>query len=210
MLDSANAALVVFLLTYAVLGFGALPPLRIDRTGAALVGATAMVAVGGLSPHQAVAAVDFRTLALLFGMMIVVAHLRLAGFFGWLGARTLALGRTPGRALAIVVALSATLSALFVNDTACLLLTPLAVETAAALGVSPVPFLLAVAMGSNAGSVATPIGNPRTCWSGASRASPTRASPPRCSRWRCSRPRPRSWCCAGRSAAISPPGGPRS
>jgi len=161
MFDPTNIALVVFALTYAVLGFGALPPLRIDRTGAALVGATAMVACGALGPRHAIAAVDFQTLALLFGMMVVVAHLRLSGFFGWLGARTLGLGRTPGKALAVVVTLSAVLSAFFVNDTACILLTPFAFETAAAVGVTPVPFLLAVAMGANAGSVATLVGNPQ-------------------------------------------------
>lgn len=161
MIDTPLLALVVFALTYAVLGFGALPPLRVDRTGAALVGATAMVAVGALGPREAVEAVDFQTLALLFGMMVVVAHLRIAGFFGWLGARLLGAGGGAGRALALTVALSGVLSALFVNDTACILLTPLALETAAALGVSPVPFLLAVAMGANAGSVATLVGNPQ-------------------------------------------------
>jgi Na+/H+ antiporter NhaD/arsenite permease-like protein len=160
-IDTPLVALVVFALTYAVLGFGALPPLRIDRTGAALVGATAMVACGALAPHEAVLAVDFQTLALLFGMMVVVAHLRLAGFFGWLGERVLRAGRRPARALAILTALSGLLSALFVNDTACILLTPLALETAAAVGVTPVPFLLAVAMGANAGSVATLVGNPQ-------------------------------------------------
>lgn len=161
MIDTPLVALVVFALTYAVLGFGALPPLRVDRTGAALVGATAMVACGALGPGDAVAAVDFQTLALLFGMMVVVAHLRIAGFFGWLGSRVLRAGGGPGRALALTVALSGVLSALFVNDTACILLTPLALETAAALGVTPVPFLLAVAMGANAGSVATLVGNPQ-------------------------------------------------
>lgn len=161
MIDTPLVALVVFALTYAVLGFGALPPLRIDRTGAALVGATAMVACGALAPHEAVTAVDFQTLALLFGMMVVVAHLRIAGFFGWLGERLLRTSRRPAHALAIVTALSGLLSALFVNDTACILLTPLALETAATLGVTPVPFLLAVAMGANAGSVATLVGNPQ-------------------------------------------------
>lgn len=161
MIDTPLLALVVFALTYAVLGFGALPPLRVDRTGAALVGATAMVAIGALGPREAVEAVDFQTLALLFGMMVVVAHLRIAGFFGWLGARVLAAGGGAGRSLALTAVLSGVLSALFVNDTACILLTPLALETAAALGVTPVPFLLAVAMGANAGSVATLVGNPQ-------------------------------------------------
>jgi Na+/H+ antiporter NhaD/arsenite permease-like protein len=144
-----------------VLGFGALRPLRLDRTGATLVGATAMVGFGVLSPREAVAAVDFHTLALLFGMMIVVAHLRLAGFFRWLGGHALRWAHAPQALLAIVVWLSGTLSALFVNDTVCLLLTPVVLEAALALGLDATPFLLAVAMGSNAGSVATLVGNPQ-------------------------------------------------
>jgi Na+/H+ antiporter NhaD/arsenite permease-like protein len=156
-----QAALVVFALTYAVLGFGALPPLRIDRTGATLVGATAMIGLGVLSPAAAAAAVDLHTLALLFGMMVVAAHLRLAGAFRWLAAHALRHARGPRALLVAVVVASGVLSALFVNDTVCLLMTPLALEAAVALGVSPVPFLLGVAMGSNVGSVATLVGNPQ-------------------------------------------------
>lgn len=164
MSDSAGhttAAAVIFALTYLVLGFGALPPLRIDRAGATLIGATAMVAFGVLTPGQAAAAIDLRTLALLFGMMVVVAHLRLAGFFDWLGRRALSWAHAPLRLLVLVVGLSGVLSALFVNDTVCLLLTPLVLETAIALGLPPVPYLLAVAMGSNVGSLATIVGNPQ-------------------------------------------------
>jgi len=159
--EHAVAALVIFALTYAVLGLGSLPTLRIDRTGAALIGATAMVAFGVLSPRQAAGAIDFHTLGLLFGMMLVVAHLRLAGFFQLVATRALRLTRDPRRVLALIVWLSGALSALFVNDTACILLTPLVLEVAASLERKPAPFLLAVAMGSNAGSVATLVGNPQ-------------------------------------------------
>jgi Na+/H+ antiporter NhaD/arsenite permease-like protein len=159
--DPAQMALVVFALTYAVLGFGSLPPLRIDRTGATLIGATAMVGLGVLTPQEAVAAIDFHTLALLFGMMIVVAHLKLAGFFAWLDGWVLRWSHAPRRVLVLLLWLAGAISALFVNDTACILLTPLALETAAALRRPPLPFLLAVAMGANLGSVATIVGNPQ-------------------------------------------------
>lgn len=156
-----TAAAVVFALTYVVLGFGSLPPLRVDRTGATLIGATAMVGLGLLTPREAAAAIDVPTLALLLGTMIVVAHLRMAGFFGWLGARALRAAHAPRTLLVTVVALSGVLSALFVNDTVCLLLTPVVLETTLALGLPPVPYLLAVAMGSNVGGVATIVGNPQ-------------------------------------------------
>ena len=159
--EAGGAALVIFALTYIVLGFGALPPLRVDRTGATLIGATAMIGFGVLTPHAAVTAIDFHTIALLFGMMVVVAHLRMAGFFRWVDARSLAPVRTPRRLLVLLLWLSGITSALFVNDTACLLLTPLALECAKSLERDPLPFLLAVAMGANLGSVATIVGNPQ-------------------------------------------------
>lgn len=159
--NPALAAGLIFAATYAVLGFGALPPLRLDRAGAALVGGTAMVVFGVLTPSEALAAIDAGTLALLFGMMIVIAHLRLAGFFRVMGDRALSRAGSPRMLLAIVVALSGTLSAFFVNDTACLLLTPLVLEVTEASRLPAVPYLLGIALGANVGSVATIVGNPQ-------------------------------------------------
>jgi Na+/H+ antiporter NhaD/arsenite permease-like protein len=156
-----RTAAVIFVATYLVLCAGSARPLRLDRTGASLVGATAMVGFGVLTPREAIAAIDFRTLALLFGMMIVVAHLRFAGFFGWLARGVLARARHPHGLLLAVVLLSGVLSALFVNDTVCVLLPPLVFEITETLTLAPLPFLLAVAMGANAGSVATLVGNPQ-------------------------------------------------
>jgi Na+/H+ antiporter NhaD/arsenite permease-like protein len=157
----AVIAAVIFVLTYLVLGLGALPPLRLDRTGATLVGATLMVACGVCSPAQAAGAIDVGTLALLFGMMVVAANLRIAGFFGWTVARVLGVTRSPRVLLVLTTWLSGVLSALVVNDTVCVLLTPLVLELTAHAGLPPVPFLLALAMGANAGSVATVVGNPQ-------------------------------------------------
>src|SRR2546425_1583611 len=74
-------ALAVFAASYVGLSLGRLPPFRVDRTGVAIIGATAMVAGGVLSWDEAVTTVDAHTLVLLFGMMIVTAYLRLSGFF---------------------------------------------------------------------------------------------------------------------------------
>ena len=75
------AAIVVFATTYLGIAIGRLPPLRIDRAGIALVGDSLMLAVGGMNVAEVIAAIDFNTIALLLGMMIVVANLRLSGFF---------------------------------------------------------------------------------------------------------------------------------
>jgi Na+/H+ antiporter NhaD/arsenite permease-like protein len=75
------AAIVIFALTYLVLALGRLPGFRVDRTGAAVVGASLMLAFNVLTVEEANAAIDYDTIMLLFGMMIVVANLRLSGFF---------------------------------------------------------------------------------------------------------------------------------
>jgi Na+/H+ antiporter NhaD/arsenite permease-like protein len=74
---------VIFILTYAGLALGKMPGLRMDRAGIAFVGSTLMLITGVLSLDQAVSteSIDFKTLFLLFGMMVVVGVLRLSGFF---------------------------------------------------------------------------------------------------------------------------------
>ena len=151
----------VFVATYAGLAVGRLPWLRTDRPGIALAGAALTLALGLLSFDDAVKAVDFATLALLLGMMVVVAYLRRAGFFAALAGRALGRVHSPAGLLAVTMGLSAVLSALLVNDVACLALTPLVLHLAQKLGYDPRPHLIGLAVASNAGSVATLTGNPQ-------------------------------------------------
>jgi Na+/H+ antiporter NhaD/arsenite permease-like protein len=153
--------LLIFAATYLVLAIGQLPGFRVDRTGAAIIGATLMLASGVLTVEQAYAAINYDTIMLLFGMMIVVANLRLSGFFTVVSAWVVEHARRPLVLLAGVVAVAGLFSAFFVNDTMCLVLTPLVLEITRRLERRPVPYLLAVAMGSNIGSVATITGNPQ-------------------------------------------------
>ena len=155
------AALLIFLGTYVVVAFGRVPFLRIDRTAAAIVGAILMVAFEVVPLDLAYRAVDYRTIVLLFGMMILIASLRLARFFTWLAAAAVARVRRPAWLLVIVVFVSGALSALFVNDTICLVFTPVLIDLARSRGRNPVPYLLALATASNIGSVATIVGNPQ-------------------------------------------------
>ena len=153
--------LAVFTATYAGLAVGRLPGLRTDRPGIALAGAAAVLATGLLTFEQAVAAIDFATLGLLLGMMLVVAYLRRGGFFDELAGRALARVRTPAGLLAVTMGLSAALSALLVNDVACLALTPLVLGLARRMGTDARPHLVGLAVASNVGSVATLTGNPQ-------------------------------------------------
>ena len=152
---------LILVATYAVLAVGQAPLLRIDRTGAAIVGAILMVTVGGLSLDQAYRSIDYRTLVLLFGMMVLVANLQLAQFFSGLARWIVAAVHHPAALLVTVVFASGLLSALFVNDTVCLVFTPVLLDVAAIRRHRPQPYLLALATASNIGSAATMTGNPQ-------------------------------------------------
>lgn len=154
-------ALCLFIVTYLALAIGRVPGLRVDRTGAAIVGASLMLAVNVVTLRQAYEAIDYQTIALLFGMMIVVANLRLSGFFALTAAWVAERAHRPLSLLVGIVIVAGVLSAFFVNDTVCLALTPLVVNIAQKLQRNAVPYLLALAMASNAGSVATVTGNPQ-------------------------------------------------
>ena len=152
---------MIFVATYLVVALGRAPGIRLDRTGAAVVGAAFMVAFHVVTPERAYAMVDLGTVVLLFGTMVIVGHLRLAGFFRWVAAAVARRAASPRQLLAGLVAVAGVLSAVFVNDTICLALTPLVLEVSSALGVRATPYLLALATASNVGSVATLTGNPQ-------------------------------------------------
>jgi len=155
------AAWLIFLATYTVVALGKIPVYRIDRAGAALLGGSLMVATGVLSLEEAYRAVDFNTIVLLLGMMIVVANLRLSGFFRVITHWIAAYVRRPITLLGMVIFSSGVLSAFLVNDTICLVMTPLVLELVTRLKRNPIPYLLAIATASNIGSVATITGNPQ-------------------------------------------------
>jgi Na+/H+ antiporter NhaD/arsenite permease-like protein len=158
---AGEATWVVFAVVYAGLALGKLPLLRLDRAGIALVGATAMLVLGIVSFDEAVRAVDFSTLALLFGMMVVVAYLRLGGFFRRVATALLWRAQSPHAVLAAVVGVVGVVSAFLVNDVVCVALGPVVLDLARRLRRSPVPFLVALATAANVGSTATITGNPQ-------------------------------------------------
>jgi Na+/H+ antiporter NhaD/arsenite permease-like protein len=151
----------IFGLTYLALAMGRVPGLRIDRAGIAMTGAAAMLACGAISLPEAAGAVDSETILLLFGMMVVVAFLRLAGFFALATERIAARLSGPRSLLAVTIALSGVLSAFLVNDVVCVALTPLVLGLCRRLRRHPIPYLVGLATASNIGSVATITGNPQ-------------------------------------------------
>jgi len=153
--------LAIFAFTYLVFAIGNFPGLQLDRTGAALAGGLLMVVTGSLGEPEALAAIDFHTLLLLLGMMIIVANLRISGAFALVAQWLLKRAHAGYGLLAMTVLASGVLAAFFINDVVCLSLAGPLIEVARILEVDAAPLLLALATASNIGSVATITGNPQ-------------------------------------------------
>lgn len=154
-------AILIFAVTYLLISGRRLKILPLNRPAAALLGSVLMVGCGVMTPEMAYKAVDYNTLVLLLGMMLISAYLFMAGFFDWAADWVLRRASSPRQLLFTLIATSGLLSALLVNDTVCLMLTPLVVTVIARGGLPLPPYLLALAMSANIGSVATLVGNPQ-------------------------------------------------
>jgi Na+/H+ antiporter NhaD/arsenite permease-like protein len=154
------AAYCIFLASYVVFALGKFPGLKIDRTGAAIVGAVGMVAFRIVRAQDALHFIDFQTIVLLFSMMLIVGNLHLVGFFEW-NAEAVLRRLKPQQLLPAVIFTCGVMSAFFVNDIVCLVMVPFVLSITRRMQLHPLPYLLAVATASNIGSVATITGNPQ-------------------------------------------------
>jgi len=152
---------IIVAITLVGVAIGRWPWLRMNRATIALVGATILIAGGAIPLEQAYRAVDWNTIVLLFAMMVLNVNLRIAGFFHRITAGVVRLAQTPRRLLALVIAVSGLLSAVFLNDTLALMMTPMVLELALALRRNPLPYLVALVTAANVGSVAAITGNPQ-------------------------------------------------
>lgn len=158
-LQFATAAIVA--VTLVGVAVGRWPWLKMNRATIALVGATVLIAIGVIPLEQAYRAIDWNTIVLLFAMMVLNVNLRIAGFFHLVTSHVVKLARTPRRLLALVIAVSGVLSAIFLNDTIALMMTPLVLELVLSLRRNPLPYLVALVTAANVGSVAAITGNPQ-------------------------------------------------
>ncbi len=152
---------LILFVVLIIFTLGKSPLFRIDRAGAAILGAAATIGAGILSFQEAAAAVDFKTIVILFSMMIVVANLKLAGFFELIGSLVCRRVTSKKQLLLAVILASGVMSAFAINDIVCLLFTPVVLIICRKMQCSPLPHLLGVAMASNIGSAATLLGNPQ-------------------------------------------------
>jgi len=160
---NASEALVVavFAAVYLGMALGRWPGLRLDRTGIAILGAIVIYAAGAISAAGVLAAIDWATLFVLFGLMILSAQFAACGFYDLCSARIAASAAQPAAILALTVGVAGTLSAVLANDVVVFAMTPMLIKGLASRGLDPKPYLIALAGGANAGSAATVIGNPQ-------------------------------------------------
>jgi len=154
-------SLLIFILTYIIISAQKMKWHRLDRPSGALLGAVLMVLTGVLTLDEAYRAIDFNTILLLLGMMLVIAYLKIANCFKYLSYLLITHARNSFILLCFVSFSSGILSALFVNDTICLMFTPLLILALNQTKLNPIPFLIALATSSNIGSVVTLTGNPQ-------------------------------------------------
>ena len=156
-----GTAIIIFVLVYAVILAGEKAPLKLDRPSVGLIGAVLMVLSGVLTRTEAYHAIDFTTLALLLGMMILIHYATASGLLDHLAHALIAHSHSTKQLLWMVCGCSGVLSALFLNDTICLLMTPLLLTACKRSKLPAEPYLIALATSSNVGSVLTLTGNPQ-------------------------------------------------
>ncbi len=153
--------LLIVAATIIGIAVGRWPLLRADRTTIALIGSALLLGIGAISLEEAYAALDLDTILLLFSMMVINGSLFLSGFFGLITQRVVQFAHGPRSLLALVIGASGVLSALFLNDTIVIMMTPIVLDVTRSLRRNPLPYLIALAVAANIGSTATITGNPQ-------------------------------------------------
>ncbi|WP_374406484.1 SLC13 family permease [Hydrogenophaga sp.] len=160
-LSARWGVVAVFAVVYLGMFLGGLPRLRLDRSGVAVLGAIAVIALTGMPLEDAARAVDLPTIVLLFAFMVISAQMRMGGFYAEVTRLVGVLPLSRGGLLAVLIGVAGALSAVFSNDIICLAMTPMVVRLCLRRGFDPVPFLLGLCCAANIGSAATLIGNPQ-------------------------------------------------
>jgi Na+/H+ antiporter NhaD/arsenite permease-like protein len=159
--SAATAVVVIFALTYLGIALGRVPGLKLNRTGIALLGAIAVVVFSRQPTFVVVDWINWPTILLLFGFFVISAQLRLSGFFDQIATViSNGLGH-PARFLLVLMLATAGLSAFLNHDIVCFVFTPIVATALLQREINPVPFLIALAVASNIGAAATPVGNPQ-------------------------------------------------
>jgi len=155
-MGSVTLSIAVFLLVYVIITFE-----LVNKAVAALLGVMVLVILRVADEHHAVGFIDFETILLLLGMMIIVGVLRRSGVFSLLTVKIAEMTRgNPLKILVLFSVVTAVLSAFLDNVTTVLIIIPIVVELTVGLGLDPKLFVISQAVISNIGGTATLIGDP--------------------------------------------------
>lgn len=158
--------ILIFLIIYVFISIQRFPFIKIDRPAGVFTGVTLLILFGVITLEEGYSYIDFNVITFLLGMMIMVSYLQKSGFFSLAASITVKNCNNPKTLLIGTIISSAILSALFVNDTVCLLITPIIISAVQMLKINPMPYLSAVAISSNIGSGLTVTGNPQNMYIG--------------------------------------------
>jgi Na+/H+ antiporter NhaD/arsenite permease-like protein len=165
-MNNSLLILLIFILTYIFVAIQNIPGLKIDRPAGVVIGSTLLILTGLLTIREAYSFIDWDVITFLFGMMVMIAYLEFAGFFEYVAYWLVKGSHSTSGLLRATIISSALLSAFFVNDTICLLFTPIILKSTRLLKLNPVPYLIAIAAASNIGSALTITGNPQNMYIG--------------------------------------------
>nr|WP_275663943.1 SLC13 family permease [Ignatzschineria cameli] len=156
-----NSTVVLFLLVYLAMALGKLPGFKLDRTGSALVGALGLMVIGDITGQEAWDAINYKTIALLFGLMVLSGAFGVSGFYSYATYKVASLNVSSPLLLAILIGVSGGLSSLLTNDVVVVAMTPLLISLTMARNLNPIPFVLGFCFAANTGSAGTLIGSPQ-------------------------------------------------
>ncbi len=156
MISQTSIAVIIFIATYIFIILE-----KIDRTAISFLGASFMILFGIITQEEAVEFIDFNTIGLLIGMMIIVNILKTTGIFQYIAIKSAKISK--GEPLKIIIIFSfvtAVLSAFLDNVTTVLLIAPVTLVITDTLNLNPIPFLVPQILASNIGGTATLVGDP--------------------------------------------------
>ncbi|MEM2541604.1 MAG: SLC13 family permease [Candidatus Methanomethylicia archaeon] len=156
MLDKMSIAVVIFIATFAFIAWG-----KIHRAYIGLASSILLMLLGILTPYEAFSYLDFNVVGLLVGMAVITYYLEKSGIAGWLSIKLIkAVGSNPINMLIMFSSVGSLISAILDNVSTTILISPIAISVARTLGVSIVPYVIGVSLGSNLVGAALMIGDP--------------------------------------------------
>lgn len=151
----------IFVLTYLALCLGHLPGFNVDRTGAVVIGALAMIVLEKISAQQAWDSINYETIGMLFGLMVLSSSFIVCGFYDWFSTKIATLPLSSPALLAIFIVSGGLLASVLTNDVVVVAMTPILVAITLSRGLNPTPFLLGFCFATNSVATFSIIGSPQ-------------------------------------------------